>query len=98
MTVAHPSAPERTEREREKLRAVHAALTGGDVVGAGTLAAQALAEGIEHPMVLSLAAGRLEEAGRRDEALALLRRAKAQAPQAPGMWNAVGLCLSGSGL
>ena len=97
MTAAQPAAPERTEQEREKLRAVHAALTRGDVAAAGTLATQALAEGIEHPMVLSLAAGRLEEADRRDQALPLLRRAKALAPQAPGMWNALGLCLSGSG-
>ncbi|HEX4737993.1 MAG TPA: sulfotransferase [Allosphingosinicella sp.] len=97
MTAVQPSAPERTERDREKLRAVHAALTSGDVARAGVLAAEALAAGIEHPMVLSLAAGRLEEAGRRDEALPLLRRAKALAPQAPGMWNAIGLCLSGSG-
>lgn len=97
MNVLQPSAPDRTERDREKLRAIHAALTGGDVAAAGTLAAEALAGGIEHPMVLSLAAGRLEEAGRRDEALGLLRRAKALAPQAPGMWNALGLCLSGSG-
>jgi tetratricopeptide (TPR) repeat protein len=99
MTAAQPSpAGERTERDRERLRAVHAALTGGDVAGAGALAASALADGIEHPMVLSLAAGRLEEAGRRHEALALLRRAKALAPQAAGVWNAVGLCLSGCGL
>ncbi|HEY1605396.1 MAG TPA: sulfotransferase [Allosphingosinicella sp.] len=90
--------PERTEADREKLRAIHAALTGGDMARAGALAAQALAEGIEHPMVLSLAAGRLEEAGRREEALPLLRRAKALAPRAPGVWNALGLCLSGCGL
>ncbi len=95
MSVAQPSAPERTEGERERLRAVHAALTRGDVAGAGALAVQALADGIEHPMVLSLAAGRLEEADRRDEALPLLRRAKAMAPEASGMWNALGLCLCG---
>jgi tetratricopeptide (TPR) repeat protein len=93
MSMAQPAAPERSERERERLRAVHAALTAGDVAGAGALAAEALADGIEHPMVLSLAAGRLEEANRREEALPLLRRAKALAPQAPGMWNALGICL-----
>src|SRR4051812_6010621 len=97
--MSSPEAPvqERSEAERERLRAIHAALTGGDVGAAGTLAAAALADGIEHPMVLSLAAGRLEEAGRREEALVLLQRAKALAPQAPGVWNAVGLCLSGCG-
>jgi tetratricopeptide (TPR) repeat protein len=95
---AAQSPADQAERDRERLRAVHAALTGGDVAGAGALAAQALADGIEHPMVLSLAAGRLEEAGRREEALPLLRRAKALAPQAPGIRNALGLCLSGCGL
>jgi tetratricopeptide (TPR) repeat protein len=73
-------------------------MTNGNIAAAGELAARALADGIEHPMVLSLAAGRLEEAGRREEALPLLRRAKELAPQAPGLWNAVGLALSGCGL
>lgn len=95
MSTAPPAAGERSERDRERLRAVHAAMTSGNVAAAGELAARALADGIEHPMVLSLAAGRLEEAGLREEALKLLRRAKELAPQAPGMWNAVGLCLSG---
>jgi tetratricopeptide (TPR) repeat protein len=97
MSASETSTRERSEAERDRLRAVHAALTGGDVAAAGTLAAAALADGIEHPMVLSLAAGRLEEAGRHAEALGLLQRAKAMAPQAPGVWNAVGLCLSGCG-
>src|SRR4051794_9345173 len=97
MTDAPPAVRERSEAERERLRAIHAALTGGDVATAGSLAAAALADGIEHPMVLSLAAGRLEDAGRREEGPVLLQRAKALAPQAPGVWNAVGLCLSGCG-
>jgi tetratricopeptide (TPR) repeat protein len=82
------------EADRERLRAIHATLTAGDVAAAGTMAAAALAEGIEHPMVLDLAAGRLEQAGRPDEALKLLLRAKKLAPQAPGIRNAVGLCLN----
>jgi tetratricopeptide (TPR) repeat protein len=98
MNASRTATEDRTERDRERLRAIHAAMTGGDIAAAGEMATSALADGIEHPMVLSLAAGRLEESGRRDEALTLLRRAKAQAPQAPGLWNAVGLSLSASGL
>ena len=45
-------------------------------------------------MVLSLVAGRREEEGRLDEALALLRRAPAAAPEAIGIMNAIGLCLN----
>ena len=44
-------------------------------------------------MVLSLAAGRLEDAGRVEDALPLLLRAKKLAPAAPGILNALGLCL-----
>jgi tetratricopeptide (TPR) repeat protein len=99
MTASSPEAgAARSEAERERLRAIHAAVTGGNVAAAGELAARALADGIEHPMVLSLAAGRLEQAGRTEEALALLQRAKALAPQAPGLCNALGLSLSLSGL
>jgi tetratricopeptide (TPR) repeat protein len=43
--------------------------------------------------VLSLVAGRREDEGRFDESLELLRRAKAAAPDAPGILNALGLCL-----
>ena len=44
--------------------------------------------------MLNLVAGRREEEGRLDEALALLRRALAAAPAAIGVMNAIGLCLS----
>ncbi|MDB5693817.1 MAG: hypothetical protein JWO81_2880 [Alphaproteobacteria bacterium] len=99
MTVSQPgTAADRTERDRERLREIHAAMTGGDIAGAAALAERALADGIEHVMVLSLAAGRLEQAGRNAEGLVLLRRAKALAPHAPGLWNAVGLSLGGAGL
>ena len=57
----------------------------------GKLAEDALGDGIDHVMVLSLVAGRREEEGRLDEALALLRRARAAAPDAAGILNQVGL-------
>jgi tetratricopeptide (TPR) repeat protein len=81
------------ETDRARLRAVHGALTQGDVAGAAKLAEDALADGIDHVMVLSLVAGRREEQGRPDEALALLKRARAAAPEAIGIMNAAGLIL-----
>jgi tetratricopeptide (TPR) repeat protein len=85
------------ELDRTRLRAVHGALTGGDIATAGKLAEDALNDGIDHPMVLNLVAGRREEEGRLEEALALLRRALATAPEAIGMMNAVGLVLNRMG-
>jgi tetratricopeptide (TPR) repeat protein len=82
------------ELDRARLRAVHAALTAGDVPTAGKLAEDALNDGIDHPMVLNLVAGRREEAGRLEEALALLKRALETAPEAIGVMNAIGLCLN----
>jgi len=82
------------ETDRARLRAVHGALTAGDIAGAGTLAEDALADGIDHPMVLNLVAGRREEQGRLDEALALLERALNAAPEAIGVMNAIGLVLN----
>lgn len=82
------------ELDRARLRAVHAALTSGDVATAGKLAEDALSDGIDHPMVLNLVAGRREEEGRLEEALTLLRRALAAAPEAIGVMNAIGLVLN----
>ncbi len=81
------------EADRVRLRAIHAAATSGNIAHAGEMATAALAEGLEHPIILSLAAGQLEEAGRPEAALPLLARACELAPQAPGMTNAYGLCL-----
>jgi tetratricopeptide (TPR) repeat protein len=81
------------ELDRARLRAVHAALTDGDIATAGKLAEDALHDGIDHPMVLNLVAGRREEQGRLDEALALLQRALEAAPEAIGLMNAIGLVL-----
>lgn len=83
--------------DRERLRAIHARLAAGDIATAGKLAEDALRDGIDHVMVLSLVAGRHEEAGRHGESLALLMRAKAAAPDAAGIRNALGLCLAALG-
>src|SRR5437868_12996234 len=82
------------ELDRTRLRAVHGALTAGDIATAGKLAEDALRDGIDHPMVLNLVAGRREGEGRLGEALVLLRRALAAAPDAIGVMNAIGLVLS----
>ncbi|HKR24240.1 MAG TPA: hypothetical protein VJS15_03195, partial [Allosphingosinicella sp.] len=81
------------ETDRARLRAVHDALTGGDIATAGKLAEDALGDGIDHVMVLSLVAGRREQEGRQGDALALLRRARAAAPAAVGIANQLGLAL-----
>lgn len=88
-----PTAVRDIEADRATLRAIHGTLSGGDMIRAQTMAAQALNAGIEHPMVLDLAAGGLEAAGRIEEAAALLARAAEIAPQAPGIRNAFGLIL-----
>jgi tetratricopeptide (TPR) repeat protein len=82
------------ETDRARLRAIHAAMTGGDIAGAALQAEDALADGLDHVLVLSLVAGRREDEGRLDEALKLLKRAKRAAPEAPGIRNQVGLCLA----
>jgi Tfp pilus assembly protein PilF len=81
------------ETDKARLRAIHAALTSGDIAAAGKLAEDALGDGIDHVMVLSLVAGRREADGRFAEALELLTRARAAAPAAPGILNALGLNL-----
>jgi tetratricopeptide (TPR) repeat protein len=81
------------QTDKARLRAIHAALTGGDLAGAGKMAEDALADGIDHVMVLSLVAGRREGEGRFDDALALLERARKAAPRAGGILNAIGLNL-----
>ncbi len=53
----------------------------------------ALAEGLEHPLLLNLAALGLEREGRTAEAEPLLRRAVQIAPRDLGCRNALGLCL-----
>jgi tetratricopeptide (TPR) repeat protein len=78
----------------ERLRAVGAALREGDMARASELAIAALAAGDEHPALLNLRALRLEEAGRLDEALADLERARALAPADFSIPNAIGLCLA----
>jgi tetratricopeptide (TPR) repeat protein len=79
--------------EAEAIRAVQAALARGDRNQAAALAGAAIASGVQHPLLLNLAALRLEETGRDSEALGLLLRAVELSPTDMGSRNALGLCL-----
>jgi len=71
-----------------------------DAVGLGDrrraldLALTALQQGVDHPLVLVLAAERLEEDGRAKEAIALLRAATSAEPDEPEGWRRLGDALA----
>jgi Tfp pilus assembly protein PilF len=60
---------------------------------ASELAQSALADGLEHPLLLNLVALKLEQEGRLGEAEQYLQRAVKIAPRDIGVRNALGLCL-----
>ena len=64
-----------------------------DFERAADLAERTLADGFEHPMLLNVAATRLEQQGRLEEALRLLERAVSLAPADVGARNALALLL-----
>lgn len=76
------------------LKSVTQALRARDVVGAKTVARQALSNGHEHPLFLNLRALEYEEAGQFEQALADLRRAHGLSPKDFAILNACGLCLA----
>jgi Flp pilus assembly protein TadD len=73
--------------------AIRAAVEAQDYDRAGKLAEAALAAGLEHPVVLNLAALNCEKEERFEDALRLLERAVALAPDDPAARNALALCL-----
>jgi tetratricopeptide (TPR) repeat protein len=81
------------ETDMETLRTVLSLAQNRDFVRAAELAEQTLASGFEHPMLLNIAATRLEQQGKYEQALQLLERAVAIAPKDVGARNALGLCL-----
>jgi tetratricopeptide (TPR) repeat protein len=83
------------DADHATLRAVYEAAQSGDHAQAGQLAEAALANGLEHPLLLNVAALKLEQQGHASEALGLLERAVQIAPQDLGSRNALGLCLLG---
>ena len=93
-----PAAPKPPARnaaaDRLRLQEIQAAAQGRDFDRAASLAERALADGIEHPMVLNLAALKFENEGRYDDALKALSRAVEIAPEDLGSRNAIGLILA----
>jgi tetratricopeptide (TPR) repeat protein len=81
------------EADHAILRAVYEAAQGGHHAQAGAMAETALANGLEHPLLLNLAALKLEQHGRVSDAERLLQRAVLIAPNDLNSRNALGLCL-----
>jgi tetratricopeptide (TPR) repeat protein len=79
--------------DHETLSAVHAAAQRGAHTEAAAMAEAALADGLQHPLLLNVAALGLDMQGRVPEAERLLQRAVALAPNDLGSRNALGLCL-----
>jgi tetratricopeptide (TPR) repeat protein len=75
------------------LQAIEAALEAEDYAAAMARAEAALADGLQHPMVLNLAAERLEAEERFADALGLLQRGHQMAPDDLGLRQSLGLCL-----
>jgi tetratricopeptide (TPR) repeat protein len=81
------------ESDLETLRKVLHLAQNRDFSAAAALAEETLATGYEHPMLLNIVATRLEQEGKFPEALNLLERAVAVAPNDVGARNALALCL-----
>jgi tetratricopeptide (TPR) repeat protein len=81
------------QTDHATLTAVHAAAVRGAHAEASALAEQALADGLEHPLLLNLAALNLDKQGRHLDAERLLQRAVAIGPNDLSSRNALGLCL-----
>jgi tetratricopeptide (TPR) repeat protein len=79
--------------DQATLRAVHYRARSGSHSEASALAEAALADGLEHPLLLNVAALELERQGRLPEAESLLSRAVRMAPGDQSSRNALGLCL-----
>jgi tetratricopeptide (TPR) repeat protein len=95
MTGAPP--PPRAAVRQAWLERIDAALRGQGMPAAAALSIQALAEGVEHPAVLNLAASARHEEGRYEEAVELLKRARKLSPQDPHVLNSLGICLKALG-
>ena len=79
--------------DQEMLRTVQALAQNRDIPRAAAIAERALADGFEHPLLLNVLAMRLEVEGRLGEAVRLLERAVALAPDDVPARNALALCL-----
>jgi tetratricopeptide (TPR) repeat protein len=92
--AAPPPGGRDAAADRATLQAIQAAAQARDFPRAAALADEALKGGLEHPMVLNLAALKAEQDGRFDDAMKALERAVQIAPQDIGARNALGLILA----
>jgi tetratricopeptide (TPR) repeat protein len=79
------------------LSGIEAALNDSDIQRAYDLAEAGLGRGLEHPLLLNLAAARLEDQGRLQEAFQRLARALEIAPRDVMVLNGIGLNLEKQG-
>jgi tetratricopeptide (TPR) repeat protein len=91
--VVNPAVARDPKADHATLSAVHAAALRGAHTEAAVLAEAALADGLEHPLLLNVCALNLELQGRLSDAERLLQRAVTMAPADVGSRNALGLCL-----
>jgi len=82
---------------QNRLRQIDHALDRADTETAARIAGEALAAGLEDPLILNLVAWRLEEDGDLDAAVAHIQRALALAPQDPTIHVAHGIVLRKTG-
>ena len=90
----YPASP---MRRQQWLQQVDLALRTKGLEVAAQLALKALAEGVEEPSLLNLAASTHYVEGRFDQAVQLLTRARTLAPRDPNVLNSLGVCLKGAG-
>ena len=87
MTEAPRAAP-----SEQWLEQVDSALRTGGMDAGSRAALQALADGVEHPLVFNLAASAHYRQGRFDQAAQLLERARALSPNDAHVLNSLGVC------
>jgi Flp pilus assembly protein TadD len=87
------STATRAERQQQWLVQLDSVLRTQGLEAAGRLALQAVGDGVDHPGVLNLAASAHFSQNQFEDALELLRRAQAAAPNDPQVLNSIGLCL-----
>ena len=95
--MTSPSTLPRAVRRQQWLEQVDTALRQQGMAAAAGLAIQALADGVEHPSLLNLAASAHYQQGRLEEAVTLLKRARALAPRDAHVLNSLGICLRAQG-
>ena len=84
-------------RRQQWLEQVDSALRSYGLDAAAKIALQALADGVEEPAVLNLAAQARYAEGAHEDAVELLQRARLVAPHDPHVLNSLGICLAAVG-